>query len=160
MKKVTALLTAAILLLNLSACQGKDETKDTAGAETTQAVMETVTYFHGDDTAERILSETAEISQCTPQALMDLLSDKGVLPEKVTVRSCQTEDDVLTLDLSREFAQAAQSLGTAGEYVLMGSVVNTFLTAFEADSMYILVEGKVLSTGHDVYDYPLNFYYE
>ena len=51
-----------------------------------------------------------------------------------------------------------QGSGTAGEYLTMGSVVNTFLTAFDAETMTLTVNGKPLETGHDIYDYDLGFY--
>ena len=47
---------------------------------------------------------------------------------------------------------------TSGEYVILGSVVNTFLTAYDADAIIITVDGEVLETGHSVYDQPLTLY--
>ena len=50
------------------------------------------------------------------------------------------------------------TMGTSGEYVVMGSVVNTYLTAFGLDRITITVEGNVPETGHSIYDQPLRMY--
>lgn len=63
-----------------------------------------------------------------------------------------------TLDLSPEFGQAMANTGTTGEYLMMGAVVNTFLTNFSLKQIMVTSEGKVIETGHSVYDEPLEFY--
>ena len=42
--------------------------------------------------------------------------------------------------------------------MLLGSVVNTFLAAFGADSILITADGKALQTGHNVYNEPLTVF--
>ena len=66
----------------------------------------------------------------------------------------------LTLLISQPHAYASyiQSLGTSGEYIAVGCLVNTYLTAFGADTVSITVNGAPLESGHNVYDMPLEFY--
>ena len=64
----------------------------------------------------------------------------------------------LTIDLSDAYASYIQSLGTSGEYIAVGCLVNTYLTAFGADTVSITVNGAPLESGHNVYDMPLEFY--
>ena len=58
--------------------------------------------------------------------------------------------------ITKEFAKDVCSSGTAGEYIKVGCVVNTFLDAFEVDTLTITVEGKAWESGHVVYDEPLS----
>ena len=64
----------------------------------------------------------------------------------------------LAADFNDRLPQAVLPMGTSGEYVIMGSVVNTLLSAYDADSVLITVNGEVLETGHSIYDQPLTFY--
>ena len=49
------------------------------------------------------------------------------------------------------------SMGTSGEWVVLSSVANTFLDAYDAEEFYISIQNDVLETGHNVYDFPLTF---
>lgn len=118
----------------------------------------TVSYYHGDESAEKLVSETAEIPELSAQALMELLYEKEVLSSSVTVNSFSVDNNnVIQLDVSSNFSELVNSMGTAGETIIMGSLVNTFLDAFEADGLYIKVDGEDLATGHNIYDFVLTF---
>ena len=41
--------------------------------------------------------------------------------------------------------------------MITGSVVNTYITAFQAESVYFTINGNILESGHVVYDFPLTF---
>ena len=68
------------------------------------------------------------------------------------------EGDRLRADLSRDFWQQIRSQGTSGEYMLLGSLVNTLLDACGADSVVLTEEGETPETGHNIYDAPLGRY--
>ena len=80
-----------------------------------------------------------------------------VLPEGTKVNSMTSEGMQLNIDFNDSFREYLCSMGTTGEYMLMGSVVNTFLAAFEAESAMITVNGEIIESGHVVYDFPLEF---
>ena len=86
---------------------------------------------------------------------MEQLIAKGVVPGDVQVLSCteMQENGVnsLKLDLNQSFGTFLQSMGTAGEYVALGGVCNTFLDAYGCDQIQITVEGETLATGHAEY---------
>lgn len=175
MKKISTILAAFLAVLSLAAC-GAGKSADTVKPPSSSPLPEstdgipqstdkpesaaiTVTYYHGDENAEHIVSDTAEIPQLSPQALADLLCEKEVLSVPVTVNSCVVDNDkIIQLDLSGEFSQLLNSTGTTGETIIMGSLVNTFLDAFKADGVYIKTDGQELSTGHNIYDCVLGFY--
>lgn len=118
----------------------------------------TVTLYYGDENAEHILSREEQVAEVTPQVLADLLYDQGVFSHSFAVNSCKVEEGVLKLDLDEHFEEMLQSTGTAGEYIMMGSLVNTFLDAYEAEGVDLTVNGEILETGHSIYDWILTFY--
>lgn len=134
-----------------------------------------ITLYLPDDNAESF-DEVTETVAATPQGIVDALIDHGALPEGTVVNDFQldtngvevqegdmvsyTPGDLcsITIDLSSAFSKAASSTGTAGETMLLGSLVNTLLKAYDADTVSITCDGSVLETGHNVYDEPLTFF--
>ena len=49
-------------------------------------------------------------------------------------------------------------MGTAGEYLTMGSVVNSFLDTYQADGIEITAGGNVIETGHTSFEGVLNHF--
>lgn len=95
--------------------------------------------------------------------LIAALVARDVLPDGCEVLSFDMTKSIppqLRLNLSQPFADALNSTGTAGERMIMGSVVNTFLTAYDADQIVVNAEGKVIQTGHSSYDEPLRFFHD
>ena len=127
-----------------------------------------------NDTADGFLV-VRETVDATSQGLVDALIAHGVLPEGTAVENFATRSDgvetqegdmvsyevgdvSLSLDLSEEFLSALENAGTSGETMVLGSVVNTFLTAYHAVEMTLTCGGAAVETGHGVYDGPLPFF--
>lgn len=121
-----------------------------------------LTVYYGNENADAILSEHITADSVTCGLILDQLKQKQVLPENVRINSLHKEDredeQALKLDLSEEFLEYLSTLGTAGEYVVLGGVVNTFLDAYDAECIRITANGKALETPHELYDGYLYFY--
>ena len=106
------------------------------------------------------MTEEVEASEVTAGWLLGQLTSRGTVSGEVQALSCtETQVDgvkALNLDLNQAFGTALGSMGTAGEYMTLGSVVNTFLDAFECEKIQITVEGATLATGHTDYQGYLN----
>ena len=50
---------------------------------------------------------------------------------------------------------SARRSGTAGETLKIYALVNTFAQARGATAVLITVDGKVLESGHEIYDYAI-----
>ena len=74
------------------------------------------------------------------------------------MNSFAVEDGLITVDFNRSFADVVCSMGTSGELMIVGSVVNTFLDAFRAESVAFTVDGQILESGHTIYDFALTFF--
>ena len=155
-KRLRIFAAAAAVLMLLTACGAKEEPAETTTEPLTDGVS--VVYYHGDESASYLVEETTLLPKLTAQALLDLLSEQKIIPEGTRVRNFQLSQGTITLDLSREFEEGIQGLGTSGEYMMLGSLVNTFLRTYEASGLELTTEGRDLQTGHNVYDEVLKFF--
>lgn len=123
----------------------------------TQAPSLTITVYHGDDNAEKILAEEVSVAEINETTVMEALISAGVLRDGTAVNSMTKNGDHLEVDFNQAFADLVCSMGTSGEYIIVGSTVNTFLMAFNAQSMFFTVNGEILESGHVIYDFPMEF---
>ena len=118
-----------------------------------------VTLYKGDDNAEFVIPVECEIAEQSPQAIADKLVELGVFSAPVTANSFTVDNsNVIHLDMGQDFAAQIFSSGTAGEHIMVGSLVNSFISVYEADAVLITVEGSTFESGHAIYDYALSFF--
>ena len=178
MKRKLSILLSAVMLLSLTACGPGDASSSTssdsnaasssssasasdpADSSEGEVEMQVVWYYHGDENAESIVEEQTELPKgFGPQEVIDLLAEKEVLPEGIVVNEWDIDkDNVMKIDFNAAFNDAVQQMGTAGERMIMGSTVNSLISDFDLDGVSVTIDGETLSTGHDIYDYVLEFY--
>lgn len=116
-------------------------------------------YVSNDDATE-FVSESVKIDELTPENIVNALVKKSVLPSDIQVLKCEEQivDGVKSLDVdfNEAFGAYVCSMGTTGEYYTIGSIVNTFLDAFDCEQIKITVEGNTLETGHAEYPGYMN----
>ena len=118
-----------------------------------------VTLYKGDDNAENVVPVECEIAEQSPQAIVDKLVELGVFGSAVTANSFTVDNsNVIHLDMGQDFAAQIFSSGTAGEHIMVGSLVNSFISVFEADAVLITVDGNPFESGHAIYDFALSFF--
>jgi len=90
------------------------------------------------------------VEEINPQYVLNILTAHEALPQGTELLSFQETYDngmrVLELDFSEQFEEYLLSLSTTGEQLVLGSVVNTYLLAFEGESMVITIHGENLVT--------------
>ena len=101
--------------------------------------------------------ETVEASEITAESVLQELKTRNVLPDDVSINTFDADGLQLNIDFNQPFADLICSMGTAGELMITGSVVNTYLSAFQMESVYFTINGEILESGHVVYDFPLTF---
>lgn len=133
-----------------------EQEKEFGEQQNPAAETKTLTIYSSNDNADGFVTEEVEASEVTAEWLLGQLASRGTVPGEVQALSCtETQVDgvkALNLDLNQAFGNALGSTGTAGEYMTLGSIVNTFLDAFDCEKIQITVEGATLATGHT--DYP------
>ena len=118
--------------------------------------------YCGDEAAEQIVQQTVQVEEVTEQAIMEELAAALDMDEAAGLREItfgmHGGDKVVMLDMNQAFGDYLNRLSAAGEYIVMGSLVNTFLDCYQCDLLMITVEGKVLETGREIYEEYLEMY--
>ena len=117
-----------------------------------------IALYVGNANADGFEIINTQIVNRTAYSIINELKAAGSVAKGVKANSLEFVKGKLVLDLSKEFAQDVASTGTAGEYIKVGCVVNTFLDAYNVDTLTITVEGKAWESGHIIYDKPLSRY--
>lgn len=171
--KKRVLVWMGIMMLSLAACANQSapsqtpveeivpennaSIKDEEMQEMEQEVAEAVnvTIYYGNPQADGFVTKEMQLESLTPEALMGELAKTNTVSADTKVLNFSKDEGTLYLDLSKEFSQYVNMMGTSGEYIVMGGIVNTFLDAYEAEEIMITNEGMTLETGHAIYDKPL-----
>ncbi|MCP1101373.1 hypothetical protein M2454_001108 [Aequitasia blattaphilus] len=115
-----------------------------------------IQIFYPNENGDEMLEETISIESLTPDNIMKALSDKGVLPDGIRALNVNLEpgdvENGMQVNFTTSFQDYMGTMGSAGERVILKSVVDTFLGAYGKGQILILVEGNPLQTGHGVYD--------
>ena len=148
MKKVFPILLIIVLL---TACGNKT----TPTEAPTTALLLTYTLYIPNSNADGFDTKEISVQEITHENVMDELQKAVVLTENVWINEFLVEDNQLKIDFNIVFADILCTTGSAGEYMIMGSVVNTYLSAYQAESVFITVNGEILETGHVIYDFPI-----
>ena len=121
-----------------------------------------VEIFYGNENADGIISEVVDMEPVTASKVLAELAKKNIVSAdtKVLGLTKQTQDGKLRLrlNMSKEFCEYVSMMGTTGEYIVVGSLVDTFLKAYDAEEVLILIEGELFETGHQSYENYLQFY--
>ena len=137
----------------------EDTTKETESAESQE---EQLTLYLPNENADGWDVTKNQMEQITPDIIIGQRVGAGAIPDSVTVVSFGEDQGenglILKLDLSSNFAEGLLNMGTAGEYLTMGSVVNSFLDTYQADGIEITAGGNVIETGHTSFEGVLNHF--
>ena len=144
---------------------GQEEPQAVPGdksAEEETAGTRILNIYYSNEMADGLKMTTVEADRVTPELLLSSLTQYNIVTKDTKVRSARTEkigdETVVFLDLSKEFGNYVSTIGTSGEYVIIGALTNTFLDAYEGDKLRLTVEGNFLESGHALYDWDLTRY--
>lgn len=170
MKRILTVILICALLAGCAAAADQNEPTVLPIIETdpTEAVpteppvtqppmMLTYQIYLPNDNADGFDVETVETTQITADSVLAELKNRGALPETVSINAFCSEGTQLNIDFNQPFADLICSMGTAGELMITGSVVNTYLSAFQAEAVFFTINGEILESGHVIYDFPLTF---
>ncbi len=138
--------------------EGQDQEKqgsDQSEADDSEQHSPNITVYYSNEDATAFDSEEIQMGSFSAENILNALVDKGVVTADVKILSLEVKEtdgkDSIEIDFNNAFASYISSMGTTGEYYIMGGVCNTFLDAYECDQIKITVEGGTLETGHAEY---------
>lgn len=163
MKKRLGLWLALLMLFSVTACANETADVETPDVEQQpengeEAEETKVLIYYGNADADGFEQKEVMIKGLTPENLIGELRKLSVVSIDTEVKSFEQDGKNLKLDLSKGFSGYLNMMGTSGEYIVMGGLVNTFLTAYDGENILITVEGETLETGHTSYEAPLVFF--
>lgn len=127
--------------------------------ETGESVSQPVSYsiYVPNDNADGFDTETVSTEAISAETVLSELKKRNVLPDAVSMNRFEIDNGLIAMDLNQAFADVVCSMGTSGELMIVGSVVNTFLDAFHAEYVYFTVDDQVLESGHTIYEFAIPF---
>lgn len=127
----------------------KEEVVD--NKETSAKGAAAIVVYYPNDNADGTNKEEIQCEELTAEAVWSLLKEKDVVAENAAVNSLEQEENILKLDVNEAFGNQLRSYGTAGETMLIQSVVNTFLDTYGCEKIKITENGETLYSGHMEY---------
>lgn len=113
--------------------------------------------YRGNENVDGLLAREVAVTELTAEVIMSMLIEDGVIPADAAVNSLERDGTQLNIDFNETFLNYLCTMGTSGEMILVSSVVNTFLSAYGAESVMFTVNGEIVESGHVIYDFPLTY---
>lgn len=177
MKKQIGYLLLVLACICLPGC-GKEETGSELLTDTKEAVVpvkESVEpvvektaegialhIYSGDEQAENIVRKTVYVEEVTEKVVMEQLLSVLEMDASCGLNDISFGmhggDKVIILDMKQAFSDYLKRLDTSGEYIVMGSLTDTFLDCYQCELLLVTVEGKVLETENNIYEEYLEMY--
>lgn len=160
MKKLILIFLVTLLLTGCAASgvsAPSESINQTEASVQAQPAAVTLAVYSSNENADGLVRSNVEVAQINEAVIVEQMIVKDVLPQDAAVNSLTQNEKQLVIDFNTAFQTHLFSLGTAGESLLIQSVVNTFLEAYGAESVVLTVNGATLESGHAVYDFPLTF---
>ena len=135
-----------------------DETKQSEQEEDINKID--VVIYYGNGASDKLNTEVSAMEQLTAENVISALAGHNIVPIGTKVNAFEEEEmdtgKALQLDLDKAFREYLKTMNNESEKIILASISATFLEAYDAESIMITVDGKVLETNHAVYEEPFS----
>lgn len=130
------------------------EKSDAAETESKKTVVRECTIYAPDDNVETLINGKVKMEDVTAGKLLKEMIKMGTLEEGTRINSFQIKKQTAYIDFNKGFEKTLRKMGSSGEVLTVQAVTKTICENLDAKAMKFTVEGKVLETGHNIYDEP------
>lgn len=123
-------------------------------AESKKPVVKDCTIYAPDDNVETLIQGKVKIQDVTAQKLLKEMIKMGTLEEGTKINSFQIKKQTAYIDFNKTIEKTLRKMGSSGEVLTVQAVTKTICENLGTNAMKFRVEGKVLETGHNIYDEP------
>ena len=129
-----------------------EEAEATDEVSESKSTVETTLYFVNDEM--QIETKTIEWEKGNGAILWEELKKAGSLTRECEINEFKLseEEKAIYLDVNQGFGNFIRGLGTGGESMVLTSVVNTYLEAFQCTKIMITEDGNTLDTNNQSID--------
>ncbi len=134
------------------------ERKQAEGMDVAYAQAGHLVVYYSNGKADGLEKELVEVDAVTPEQVVSSLSRHNIVSIDTKVLGFEIKEPdaqgrkILGLDLSKAFGEYMKTMGEDCEGVLLAALANTFLENYQADALFLTVDGEALETRHGVYD--------
>ncbi len=126
--------------------------KDEAQEEQDAVTESEISVYAPNENADAFVESKVKVSAINESEIDRVLTEQNVLSSDVVINSInQTTVDgkeTVEADFNQAFSSRLSSMGSSGEYYILGSVVNTLLDAYDCDQVKITIDGSQLELSH------------
>ncbi len=119
---------------------------------------ETAVIYYGKGGTLELIEETVTLQEKTDE-LIGALARHNIMSLDTKVLSFEEKQEgdhtVLYLDLSKAAGEYLRTMSNEAECIIIASLTNTFLENYQADMIYLMVEGKSLIVSDAEYVEPI-----
>lgn len=116
---------------------------------------ESAVIYYGSGGSSDLKEEAIILQEKTADELISALAKHNIVSLDTKVLSFEEEEKdgtkVLHLDLSKAAGEYLRTMSEEAECIIVASVVSTFVENYDADAVYLMVEGKPLVTSNAEY---------
>ncbi len=124
-------------------------------------VFEEVTIYYGHGASSELNTEVVALEQLTAENLIAALAKHNIVSLDTKVNAFEEQEvdgaKIIYLDLSKGFREYLKTMTQEGESIIIASVTDTFLEAYDADAIVLKTDGVALETNNASYEEPLSF---
>ena len=124
--------------------------------EEEEAAQKKAMICYGRNMESDLTQEEITAEEITPDVLLNALARHNIVPllDSKALSMEEREEDgrkLLYLDLSGSFREYLMTMSTEAECIIISSIVDTFMSNYDVDAVYITVEGETLITSNAEY---------
>lgn len=130
------------------------EKSDAANTTSEKPAVRECTIYAPDDNVETLISGKVKIEDVTAGKLLKEMIKMGTLEEGTKINTFEIRKQTAYIDFNKAFEKTLRKMGSSGEVLTVQAVTKTICENLDTKAMKFTVEGKVLETGHNIYDEP------